>query len=79
MEESRSFRSALTHGQRNRKPAESPFAYPARGAGVSSPGLSLPNMVTAAAGYGFGWVLLGQLLFADRARFSHHVRHGLYS
>jgi hypothetical protein len=36
-------------------------------------------MVTAAARYGFGWMLLGQLLFADGARFSHHVRHGLYS
>jgi hypothetical protein len=43
------------------------------------PRLSLPNMVTAAARYGFGWMLLGQLLFADGARFSHHVRHGLYS
>jgi hypothetical protein len=37
------------------------------------------TMVTAAARYGFGWMLLGQLLFADGARFSHHVRHGLYS
>lgn len=36
-------------------------------------------MVTAAARYGFGWMLLGQLLFADGARFSYHVRHGLYS
>ena len=39
--------------------------------------LSLPNMMTAPARYGFGRLLLGQLLFADGARFSHHVRHGL--
>jgi hypothetical protein len=39
--------------------------------------LSLPNMVTAAARYGFGRLLLGQLLFADWARFSHYVDHGL--
>ena len=45
--------------------------------GVYSPRLSLPNMLSAAARYGFGRLMLGQLLFADGARFSHHVRHGL--
>ena len=48
-----------------------------KGGMIKIPRLSLPNMVTAAARYGFGWMLLGQLLFADGARFSHHVRHGL--
>jgi hypothetical protein len=39
--------------------------------------LSLPNMVTAAARYGFGRLSLGQLLLADGARFSQYVDHGL--
>jgi hypothetical protein len=39
--------------------------------------LSLPNMVTADARYRFGRLLLGHLLSADGARFSHHVCHGL--
>lgn len=34
-------------------------------------------MVTAAARYAVSRLLLGQLLLADGARFSHHVRHGL--
>jgi hypothetical protein len=38
--------------------------------------LTLPNMLTAPAAYGFSRQLLGQLFFADGARFSHHVRHG---
>lgn len=37
--------------------------------------LALPNMFSAGALYGFGGFLLGQLLFADRARFRHHVCH----
>ena len=48
------------------------------GAGVSRK-LSLPNMLAAAARYGFGRLLLGQLRFADGAGFSHHVSHDLYS
>ena len=48
-----------------------PFSNP------KMPPLSLPHMMTAPARYGFGRLLLGQLLFADGARFSHHVRHGL--
>jgi hypothetical protein len=45
---------------------------------LSVPGiyfLALPNVLTASALYGFGGHLLGQLLFADRARFGHHVCH----
>ena len=49
------------------------------GTAVSSPRLSLPDMVTAGARHGFGRFLLDQLLFADGARFNHHVRHSLYS
>ncbi len=44
---------------------------------VSLHALSLPDVVTAAARDGFSRLLLGQLLFADGARFSHHVHHGL--
>jgi hypothetical protein len=40
--------------------------------------LSLPNMFAARAGHGIGRFLLRQLLFADWAGFSHHVRHSLY-
>ena len=36
-------------------------------------------MLAAAARYGFGRLLLGQLRFADGAGFSHHVSHDLYS
>jgi hypothetical protein len=45
-----------------------------RSAGLT---LSLPNMFPAATRDGFGRLSLDQLLFADGARFSHHVRHGL--
>jgi hypothetical protein len=41
--------------------------------------LALPNVLTAGALYGFGGHLLGQLLFADRARFGHHVCHDIAS
>src|SRR5579871_6009475 len=34
-------------------------------------------MLTAPARYRFGRQLLGQLLFADGARFCHDIRHGL--
>ena len=37
----------------------------------------MPNVVTAGARHGVGRVLLGQLLLADWAGFSHHVGHGL--
>ena len=39
--------------------------------------LALPNMFTAGAGYGISWPAFSQLLFADRTRFGHHVRHSL--
>ena len=51
------------------------FLFPVRRPGR----LSLPNMFAAGARYGFGRLLLGQLLFADGARFSHHVHHGVNS
>ncbi len=41
--------------------------------------LSLPNMFAARARHSIGRFLLSQLLFADWAGFSHHVRHTLTS
>jgi len=41
--------------------------------------LSLPNVVAAGTRHGVGRVLLGQLLLADWAGFSHHVGHSLRS
>jgi hypothetical protein len=39
------------------------------------PGFALPSVFTTNAEHGVGGPLLGQLLSADRARFSHYVPH----
>jgi hypothetical protein len=41
--------------------------------------LALPNMFTAGARHRVGRPLLGELLFADWARFGHHIGHNLGS
>jgi hypothetical protein len=40
--------------------------------------LSLPDMIATGARYGVGGLLLGELLFADRAGFRHRVSHTAY-
>ena len=41
--------------------------------------LPLPHVFAADAPDRLGWLLFGQLLFADWTRFGHHVRHSLTS
>ena len=66
-----------TYGAIKSNASESPVPSPERSGTIRK--LSLPNMLAAAARYGFGRLLLGQLRFADGAGFSHHVSHDLYS
>ncbi len=41
--------------------------------------LALPDMFAAGALHAIGRPSFGQLLFANRARFGHHISHGLNS